>query len=405
MTRRVAITGCGVVTAAGAELDAFWRALMDGTCFIKPLRGFTAPDMQDLVGAAVELPAADALPAGTDSDPRRARCVELALAASRRAFADAGIAGVYDGGRVGVAFGTTMGEERQIADLSERVAAGGAASVDAGFLMRSNNQRLAALIAEQHDLGGPVFLTATACSSGNAAIGAAYDLIASGEADAMVAGGADTFTRLIYCGFTRMSALSKGVCKPFDKQRDGVSFGEGAGVIVLEDLERARRRGARVYAELAGYGISNDAHHITAPGPNGDGFVRAMRQAMEQTGVALEQVSYVSAHGTGTPYNDLGECQAMQAVFGEHGKHVPISSIKSMIGHTNGAASAIEAVVCALALQHQALPPTAGLSDPEADFGLDFVPNKGRPARVETCFSLAAGFGGHNVCLVLKKVA
>ena len=149
-------------------------------------------------------------------------------------------------------------------------------------------------------------------------------------------------------------------------------------------------------------GVSRTA---TAPGPNGDGFVRAMRQAMAETGITPEQVSYVSAHGTGTPYNDLGECQAMQTVFGEHGKNVPISSIKSMIGHTNGAASAIEAVVCALSLVHQALPPTAGLTDPEADFGLDFVPNKGRAARVDTCFSLAAGFGGFNVCLVLKKVA
>jgi 3-oxoacyl-[acyl-carrier-protein] synthase II len=221
----------------------------------------------------------------------------------------------------------------------------------------------------------------------------------------MVAVCADTFTRLIYCGFQRMSALSKSICKPFDKNRDGVSFGEGAGVIVLEELEHARRRGARIYAELAGYGISNDAHHITAPGPNGDGFVRAMRQAMDQTGITPEQVNYVSAHGTGTPYNDLGECQSMQTVFGEHAKHVPISSIKSMIGHTNGAASAIEAVVCALAIEHQALPPTAGLVDPEADFGLDFVPNKGRAAHVDTCFSLAAGFGGMNVCLVLKKVA
>ena len=245
-------------------------------------------------------------------------------------------------------------------------------------------------------------LAATACSSGNTSIASAYDWIASGEADVMLAGGADTFTRLIYCGFQRMSALSKSVCKPFDKQRDGVSFGEGAGALVLEELEHAQRRGARVYAEVAGYGISNDAHHVTAPSPNGEGFVRAMQQALATTSTALDQVDYVSAHGTGTPYNDAGEYHAMKATFGEHASRVPISSIKSMIGHTNGAAAAIEAIACALAIRHQALPPTAGLTEPNSTS--TSFPARAGP-RVATCLSLAAGFGGFNVCLVLKRAA
>jgi 3-oxoacyl-[acyl-carrier-protein] synthase II len=278
----------------------------------------------------------------------------------------------------------------------------GAEAISGEFFTRSNNQRVAATIAQQHGLGGPALLAITACSSGNTSIAYGYDLVASGEADVMLAGGTDTFTRLIYCGFQRMSALSKSVCKPFDKARDGVSFGEGAGAVVLEELEHAKKRGARIYAEVAGYGISNDAHHVTAPSPNGEGFVRAMQQALATTGTALDGVDYLSAHGTGTPYNDAGEYQAMKAVFGDHAARVPVSSIKSMIGHTNGAAATIEAIACALAIQHQALPPTAGLTDPE--FDLDCIPGKGRAAKVDTCFSLAAGFGGFNACLVFKRL-
>ncbi len=404
MPRRVVITGCGVVTAAGTELDAFWQGLLDGTCRIGPLRGFSAPGMEGLYGAEVALPEADRLPPSVDEDPRRARCLELALAAARRALRDAGAIDRRDLlTPAGMVFGTTLGEERQIGDLTERKLAAGGSVADAGFFTRSNNHRLAALIAAQHGLSGPVLLAATACSSGNTALALAYDALVDGEAELMLAGGADTFTRLIYCGFQRMGALSKAICKPFDKNRDGVAFGEGAGALVLEELEHARGRGAQIYAELAGYAFSNDAHHITAPGPEGEGFVRAMRDALARTGTRPQDVSYVSAHGTGTPYNDRGECQAMQAVFAEHAPRVPISSIKSMIGHTNGAASAIETVACALALRHQAVPPTANLVEPEPGFDLDFVPGKGRSTPVHTCLNLAAGFGGANVCLVLKE--
>jgi 3-oxoacyl-[acyl-carrier-protein] synthase II len=404
MTRRVVISGCGLVSAAGNELERFWGALMSGTSFVQPLRDFSAPDAESLSGAAVELAAEDRLPESVDVDPRRARCLEFSLAASRRAWADAALsAASADLSRIGVVLGSTIAEERQVGDLSERMRERGAEAIDGAFFARSNNQRLAACVAQAHGLGGPALLAATACSSGNTAITFGYDMIASGDAEVMLTGGADTFTRLIYCGFQRMSALSKSVCKPFDKARDGVSFGEGAGVVVLEELEHARRRGARIYAEVAGYGISNDAHHVTAPSPNGEGFVRAVQQALQTTNTGLDQVDYVSAHGTGTPYNDAGEYQAMKAVFGESASRIPISSIKGMIGHTNGAAAAIEAIACALAIKHQALPPTANLSDPE--FDLDLIPGKGRSARVDTCISLAAGFGGFNACLVLKRLA
>lgn len=401
--RRVVITGCGVITAAGCELDGFWRSLMAARCAIRPLTSFRYGDAP-LMGAEVELAEADRLPPSVDHDAFRARCLELALAATRRAVDDAGLPlGSDDRARTGVAFATTMGEERQIGDLSERRIKDGDVAIDAGFFGRSNNQRLASEVARRYQLGGPALLGATACSSGNAAIAMAYDLIAEGAVERMVVGGADTFTRLIYCGFQRMGALSASICRPFDRRRDGVSFGEGAGVLVLESLESARRRGARVRAEIAGYGISNDAHHVTAPGPHGEGFVRAIAQTLAVTGIAREQIDYVSAHGTGTQYNDAGESEMMVKAFGERASEVPISSIKSMIGHTNGAASAIEAVACALAIERGEVPPTANLEEPDPGFDLDYVPKVGRKHAVSTCLSLAAGFGGYNVCLALRR--
>lgn len=402
--QRVVISGCGVVTAAGTELEPFWQSLMAGTCHIEPLRNFAVSELGPLLGAQVELPDEDRLPERIDSDPIRARCLELARAAVRRGMLDAGLSIDAEGrDATGVVFATTMGEERQVGDLSERRSSQGDDCIDASFFTRANNHRLASVVASHYGFGGPVLLAESACSSGNAAIAVAYDLIASGAAERMIVGGADTFTRLIYCGFRRMGALSPGICKPFDKNRDGVSFGEGAGVVVLESLASAQRRGKLPRAELAGYGVSNDAHHVTAPGPHGEGFVRAIAQALASSGIAREQVHYVSAHGTGTVYNDRGESEALVSAFGEHAKHVPMSSIKSMIGHTNGAASVIEAVVCTLALQQQAVPPTAGLVTPDPDFELDYVPRIGRAHRVETCLSLAAGFGGFNVCLALKR--
>jgi 3-oxoacyl-[acyl-carrier-protein] synthase II len=211
--------------------------------------------------------------------------------------------------------------------------------------------------------------------------------------------------RSIYCGFFRMGALSKSICRPYDKNRDGVSFGEGAGVLVLEDFESARRRDARIYAEVAGFGVSNDAHHITAPDPSGNGFMRAIKQALATTDTPLEAVDYVSAHGTGTQYSDLCEVRALYAVFGERAKSIPMSSIKSMLGHTNGAASAIEAVACVLAMSHQAVPPTVNVTEQDPECVIDCVPGKGRDAKVNTCLNLSAGFGGFNACVVLRSAS
>ncbi|HEY6879784.1 MAG TPA: beta-ketoacyl-[acyl-carrier-protein] synthase family protein [Polyangiales bacterium] len=400
MTRRVVITGCGVVSAAGTELTTFWRSLMSGACAIGPLQAFDVPELAPLWGAEVQLPAADRLPPQLDIDARRARCLELALAAARRALRDGQL--LCDGVPTGVLLGTTLGEERQVGDLHDRSLA--AHHADASWITRCNNQRLAACIAREHGLRGPAWLVATACSSGNSALALGYDLIADGELDRVLVVGADTLTRLIYCGFKRLGALSRSICRPFDAARDGVSFGEGAAALLLESASSAQERGARGRAELASYGESNDAHHVTAPGPHGVGFVRAIAQALERAGLSPQHVGYVSAHGTGTLHNDRGESEAMLNAFGDLATKIPISSIKSMLGHTNGAASAIEAVACTLALEHQQLPPTANFSHADPGLALDYVPRVGRNCVLDTCLSLAAGFGGHNVCLALRRV-
>jgi len=402
--RRVVITGCGVLSAAGSDLDVFWRSLTSGRSFIGPLTSFTCPEQAAPLGAELKIPVEDSLPATIDENPYRARCAHLAMAAARRALAHAGLEpGDECLSQAGVVLGTTMGEERQIGDLSERWAKLASDSVDASFCARADNHKLAANIATKYGLGGPVLLNATACSSGNASLAWAYDLVAEGTTDLMVAGGADTFTRLIYCGFARMSALSKTVCKPFDKNRDGVSFGEGAGILVVEELEHARKRGANIFAEILGYGVSNDAHHVTAPEPNGAGFVRAIEQALTTTNTSPDKVGYVCAHGTGTQYNDQGEVRAVRAVFGERAGRIPISSIKATIGHTNGASGAIATIACALALVHQQVPPTATLVEPDPELTMDFVMGQGRKASFSTCLNMSAGFGGSNVCVLLAR--
>jgi len=302
-----------------------------------------------------------------------------------------------------VVLGTTLGEEREVGLFNERRARGEPEESWGDLLTCSDNHRIAAAVARDVGATGPVVMNATACSSGNAALAWGYDLVASGSAELVLAGGVDTLTRLTYCGFRRMGALSRGVLRPFHRGRDGVSFGEGAGILVLESFEHAARRGARLRAELLGYGVSNDAHHLTAPEPTGVGFARAAQQALALADTPAAQIDYVSAHGTGTVYNDAGEVLAMKAVLGARAEEVPISSIKSMLGHTNGAASAIEAIACVLMLERQAVLPTANLDDPDPSFGLDFVPLKGRRARIGTCLNMAAGFGGFNVSTLIRR--
>jgi len=403
--RRIAVTGLGVVTPVGTGKEAMWSNLLAGRLGFAPVRSFDTSALAVHLGAEV----ADFSPAPyvRRLDPARlGRASQMAIAAARLALADAGLDGAPPAGRdaelAGVAMGTTSGEPREVERFNDRYLAGELSLVGAEFMSLYPCHMIAVHVARELGFGGVNTMIPTACAAGNYAIAHAADLLRTGRAELMLAGGADAFSRITYHGFARLGAIARERCRPFDRRRQGMIPGEGAAVLVLEPLDAARRRGAPVYAELAGYGLSCDAHQMTAAHPEGDGAVRAMRSAMADAGIEPDDVSYISAHGTGTPTNDRLEALAVCRVFGG-GAGPPISSIKSMLGHTMGAASAIEAAVCALAVSRDQIPPTMGLDEPEAD--LDFVPNAARRHRVEVAMNNSYAFGGNNASTVFRKWA
>jgi len=307
--------------------------------------------------------------------------------------------------RCGVTMGTTSGEPLEVERYDDRVIADELAQVGAEFADRYPCHVIADSVATEVDFAGPNVMIPTACAAGNYAIAHALDVLRDGRADVMLAGGADCFSRITYTGFACLGAIAPEYPQPFDLNRKGMVPGEGAAVLVLETLAQAMQRGAPIYAEITGYGLSCDAHHMTGAHPEGDGAARAMESALRDSGIEVDQVSYVSAHGTGTPSNDRLEAIAFQRVFRDRGKRPPMSSIKSMIGHTMGAASAIEAAVCALAVKHDRIPPTIHFeeADPECDF--DCVPNEARDHRVDVAMNNAYAFGGNNASLIMRKPA
>jgi 3-oxoacyl-[acyl-carrier-protein] synthase II len=297
--------------------------------------------------------------------------------------------------------GTTSGEPREVEDFDDCWLAEEHHRIRPQFVNRYRCGSIPEVVASEVDFRGPNIMIPTACAAGNYAIAYAFDALRSGRADVMLAGGADCFSRITYSGFSRLGAIASERCQPFDRNRQGMVPGEGAGVVTLETWENAAARGARVYAEVAGYGLSCDADHMTAA--DGDGAARAMFQALADSGHRPEDVSYVSAHGTGTPTNDRVESAAVRTVFGDHANRLPMSSIKSMIGHTMGAASAIEAAVCALALHEDKVPPTINFAEPDPECHADCVPNVARDMRVDVAMSNAYAFGGNNASLMLRK--
>ncbi|HXU46243.1 MAG TPA: beta-ketoacyl-[acyl-carrier-protein] synthase family protein, partial [Thermoanaerobaculia bacterium] len=326
-----------------------------------------------------------------------------AIAGARLALADAGLdPAALDPERAGVSMGTTTGEPLEIERYDDLWLEGRLDELGPWFTERYPCHLIAAHVAAELGFGGPNQMIPTACAAGNYAIAYAFDALRAGRADLMLAGGADAFSRITYTGFGKLGAIAPDVVRPFDKNRQGMIPGEGAGILVLERTEDARSRGATVYAEIAGYGLSCDAHHMTAAHPEGDGPARAMEAALRASDLSPADVSYVSAHGTGTPTNDRLETLAVHRVFGRGG-NVPISSIKSMIGHTMGAASAIEAAVCALAIATGWIPPTTNFTEPDPDCDLDCVPNAAREIPVEVAMNNAYAFGGNNASVILRK--
>jgi len=401
--RRVVITGVGVVSPVGTGKDVFWSALMAGKSGIGPVASFDSTNYAAHIGAEVR-----------DFDPgcyvtkqkpeKLGRASQLAIAAARLAFSDSRVdLASIPRRRIGVSMGTTSGEPLFVEEYNDKLKSGGEDAVLPHCFARYPCHVMPAHVAIEFDLHGPSIMIPTACAAGNYAIGYGFDLIRMGRADLMIAGGADAFSRIPYLGFARLGAIAPERCQPFDKNRKGMVPGEGAGMLVLEPLDTALARGAKIYAEVLGYGVSCDAHHMTAAHPEADGAIRAMSAAIQESGLTTDDIDYLSAHGTGTPTNDRIESLAVRTLFGERAPMVPMSSIKSMLGHTMGAASAIEAIACALALDTGWIPPTINHEEPDPDCGLDIVPNHARRTNPRVVLNNAYAFGGNNASLCLGR--
>jgi 3-oxoacyl-[acyl-carrier-protein] synthase II len=329
----------------------------------------------------------------------------MAVAAARLALDDAGLAeDGPDAERAGVAMGTTSGEPLEVERFDDALLGGAREAIDGALVTRYPCHRIPGQVAAELGWAGVNVMLPNACAAGNYAVAFARDALATGRADVMLAGGADAFSRITYTGFARLGAITTDRCAPFDRERKGMVPGEGAGVLVLEPLDAARARGARVYAEVAGYGLSCDAHHMTASHPEGDGPARAMTQALADAGLAAADVDYISAHGTGTPTNDRLETLAVKRAFGDAAARVPMSSVKSMLGHTMGAASALEAAVCCLTIAEGWIPPTINYETPDPECDLDYVANRARQTPVRVAMNNAYAFGGANASVLFAAV-
>jgi 3-oxoacyl-[acyl-carrier-protein] synthase II len=409
MRRRVVVTGLGVVSPIGVGHEAFWEGLAAGRPGVARISRFDPSGLATQIAAEVR-----------DFDPgaymdrkevrRNDRFVQLAYAAARMAMEHARYAITpANATRTGVLIGSGIGGiatwEEQHRVMLDR----GPDRVSPFFVPMMIVNMASGVTAILTGARGPSSCVVTACATGGNAIGDAARLIERGEADAMLAGGTEAaITPLAIAGFASMKAMSTRndepaqASRPFDATRDGFVMGEGAGVVVLEALEHAEARGAPILAELVGYGATTDAYHITQPDPDGDGAYRSMAAALADAGAAPEEVDYINAHGTSTPYNDRLETLAIKRLFGAHARRLAVSSTKSMTGHLLGAAGGVECIACVLALRHQVMPPTINYRTPDPDCDLDYVPNTARPARLRTVMSNAFGFGGHNATLVLR---
>jgi 3-oxoacyl-[acyl-carrier-protein] synthase II len=390
--RRVAVTGLGAVTALGSDLEAFERGLRAGRSGVREVTLF------DTAGFRTRLGAQAPDPAEAEGTRNFSRPDRLGLQAAREAVKRAGL-GADDLRDAALVFGTGTGGAHLTEDYLVGVRQNAAPSVE--MLIAHQPSSVSDLITRQLDIRGPRATVMTACSSSATAIGWAGDRIRLGHVDVAIAGGAEGLCRLTYAGFNCLRATSAEPAQPFDKNRKGLNLGEAGCVLVLEEYERAKARGATIYAVLAGWGMTADAHHMTAPHPEGDGAARAMKAALADAKLLPEQIGYVNAHGTATPHNDAAETLAIKSALGTHAMKTPISSIKSMVGHTLGAAGAVEAAASVLSLYRGFLPPTVNLVTPE--FDLDFIPGQAREASVEAVLSNSFAFGGNNTCLAFTR--
>ncbi len=407
--RRVVVTGLGAVTPLGNDVASTWRAAVAGESGIDWIRAFDVSEYQ--VRVAGELKDFD--PTGLAS-PKELRKMDpnvvYGLAAATEAWRDAGVDGI-DSTRAGIVFGSAIGGVSGILEQGEVLRDRGPDRVSPHFLPQVLVDSASGQIAISLGLRGPNYAVVSACATGSHSVGEAAELIKRGDADVILAGGTEAAIHpLILAGFSAMRGLAienehpPRASRPFDATRAGFVMGEGACALVLEDLEHAQARGAEAYAEVLGYGASNDAHHMAQPEPEAIGVALMMTRALERAGVEPTRVGYVNAHGTSTPLGDLAETRAIKQVFGDHAYELAVSSTKSMTGHCFGAAGAIEAMMCVLALREGVLPPTINYREPDPDCDLDYVPNEARRVQVDVALSNAMGLGGHNGCVLLGRI-
>ena len=401
MQNRVVVTGLGVVSPTGTGWKEFWQGLLEGRSGISSIDAFDTSDYPTHSGGEIKNASLE------DHVPLRrpehaGRASRFALAATKLAIDDAGLSSAEMSGKtVGVCLGAGIGAAQTVEEFDELVILDRRTKLDRDLLCQVPAHAISYAVARALDLKGPNFMFSTACTSGNIAIGYGYDLIRLGKADVIISGASDTLSEIAFAGFSRLSVMAPTKCQPFDKNRTGMMLADGAGILVLESPEHAKERNASVYAEILGYGLSCDAQHMTTPSV--EGMSACMRNALRAAGIGPDDVDYICAHGTGTLVGDKTECAAIRKVFAASGRRTPTSSIKSMLGHSMGAASALEAVACALAVRDDVIPPTTNVTVIDPDCDIDCVPNQARRQTVNIAMSNASAFGGNNASLVVGK--
>ncbi|MDD9941613.1 MAG: beta-ketoacyl-[acyl-carrier-protein] synthase family protein [Myxococcales bacterium] len=398
---RVFVTGLGVVSSLGFGRDQFWRSITEGATGFSPIEGFDSTDLgREVAGEVKGFVARDFL---TAAEARRmGRCSAYSLAAARMAVTDAGLTDQHLAGeRTSVIMGTTMGEADVIAELEDAWIHRGPDAIDAQKIPRYGTTLLPIHLARAFGARGMAQTLPAACAAGNYSVAHASDLIRSGRADVVITGASELLQRIQFAGFVRLGAVAPDRCQPFDKNRKGLIVGEGAGVLVLESEAHAVRRHATPLAEVGGYGIACDAHHITRPHPDGEGSYLAMMDAISRTGVTPADIDFVNAHGTGTHHNDRVESQVMHKVFGD--RSIPISSMKSMLGHCMGAASALEAVACVMTVQTGVYPPTVSYETPDPECDVNLVANQAGRGPAEVVLNNSLAFGGYDAVVAFAR--
>ncbi len=410
--RRVVVTGMGVVSPVGNDLQTFWESLIEGRSGIRRFEAFDSTNFDCKIAGEVKGFEAVKYFKNPKYVKRTDRFTQFAMAGTKMALEDSGIdLDTVDRTRFGVMIGSGIGGLYSMEEEAHRLADRGPSRVSPFTIAMMISNMASGMVSMEYDLRGPNMCIVTACATANNSLGEAWRIIKFGDADAFIAGGAEaTITPLGIAGFASMKALScrnddpEKACRPFEKDRDGFVMSEGAGIVVLEEFEHAKNRGAKIYCELAGYGCTADAYHMTAPMPEGEGAARAMSIAMRHAKVNPDQIDYINAHATSTGLGDICETRAIKLALGDHARKVAVSATKSTTGHLLGAAGGVELAASALAMQNSLIPPTINLENPDPECDLDCVPNHAREAKLDCVMSNSFGFGGHNATIILKAV-